>query len=185
MSEKPPSKDEALEAMDFIVNVLKEHEKDLDRLVTELGTVADQLGESGEIDAKVKKIEDKITGLQADVATLVKSMQSASPTKTLPAEETAKQPKTAEPTSTVPSGAPLVLHCSQWEDFQNLAVGAQTLAFAVKEPEKILHITVLKGNQTISFAGEIPKLSLLLKVFLSKQTGVSEKQVLEGSIAHR
>ncbi len=28
MSRKPQSKDEALEALDFIVNVLKEHEKD-------------------------------------------------------------------------------------------------------------------------------------------------------------
>jgi hypothetical protein len=31
MSRKSPSKDEALEALDFIVSVLKEHEKDLDR----------------------------------------------------------------------------------------------------------------------------------------------------------
>jgi len=34
MSKKIPSKDEALEALDFIVSVLKEHEKDLDRLIT-------------------------------------------------------------------------------------------------------------------------------------------------------
>ena len=32
MSERAPSRDEALEALDFIVNVLKEHEKDLDKL---------------------------------------------------------------------------------------------------------------------------------------------------------
>ena len=43
MSEKAPSKDEAFEALDFIVNVLKEHEKDLDKLVSELDTVAGQL----------------------------------------------------------------------------------------------------------------------------------------------
>jgi hypothetical protein len=46
MSKRPQSKDEALEALDFIVNVLKEHEKDLDRLINELGTVTEQLGET-------------------------------------------------------------------------------------------------------------------------------------------
>jgi hypothetical protein len=185
MSEKPPSKDEALEAMDFIVNVLKEHEKDLDRLVTELGTVADQLGESGEIDAKVKKIEDKITNLQVDVGNLVKTMQSSAPPKALQTEEAPKQPKATDPPLAVAGGMSLVLQCSQWEDFQNLAAGAQTLAFAIKESDKTLHITAVKGNQTISFAGEMPKLSSLLKVFLSRQTGIPEKQVLEGSIAQR
>src|SRR5512136_1630584 len=73
MSKKQPSKDEALEALDFIVNVLKEHEKDLDRLVSELGTVAGQLGDSGELSGKVKTIEDKIGGLQYDVGNLLKS----------------------------------------------------------------------------------------------------------------
>src|SRR5512135_14590 len=76
MSGKPPSKDEALEALDFIVNVLKEHEKDLDRLVSELGTVAGQMGDSGEINSKVKKIEDKINSLQDNVAGLVKSLSN-------------------------------------------------------------------------------------------------------------
>ena len=51
MTEKTPAKDEALEALDFIVNVLKEHEKDLDRLINELGNVAGQLGETGELNA--------------------------------------------------------------------------------------------------------------------------------------
>ena len=69
MAEKP-YKDEALEALDFIVNVLKEHEKDLDKLVSELGTVADQMGETGELTAKVEKIEEKINGLQNNMNTL-------------------------------------------------------------------------------------------------------------------
>jgi hypothetical protein len=35
LARNPQSKDEALEALDFIVNVLKEHEKDLDKLINE------------------------------------------------------------------------------------------------------------------------------------------------------
>jgi len=48
MTRKAPSKDEALEALDFIINVLREHEKDLDRLINELGTITGRLGDTGE-----------------------------------------------------------------------------------------------------------------------------------------
>src|SRR5512136_2486762 len=71
MSRKPQSKDEALEALDFIVNVLKEHEKDLDRLISELGTVTDQLGETGELSGKVERVEEKIGNLQNEVTNLL------------------------------------------------------------------------------------------------------------------
>jgi small-conductance mechanosensitive channel len=94
MSEKPPSKDEALEALDFIVNVLKEHEKDLDRLVSELGTVADQMGENGEVNVKVKKIEDKLTNLQADISNLMKTMAP---------QENRSQPSTSLASPTAPA----------------------------------------------------------------------------------
>ncbi len=64
MAKNPQSKDEALEAVDFIVNVLKEHERDLDKLINELATVTEQLGDTGELGDKVEKVEEKITTLQ-------------------------------------------------------------------------------------------------------------------------
>jgi hypothetical protein len=78
MSKKPQSKDEALEALDFIVNVLKEHEKDLDRLIGELGTVTEALGQTGELSCKVEKVEERISGLQNEINSLVNYL-SASP----------------------------------------------------------------------------------------------------------
>ncbi len=183
MSEKPPSKDEALEALDFIVNVLKEHEKDLDRLVSELGTVADQLGENGEINGKVKKIEDKITNLQIDIGNLMKAMPRAEPAAAQPAPAEGKQPKPAAPTLAVPNGLPLTLQCSQWEDFQHLANGAQTVSFTFNEAAKSFQVNALKSNQIVSFNGEMPKLSTLIKGYLAKQMQTDEKQILEGIIA--
>ena len=67
ISKKQPSKDEALEALDFIVNVLKEHEKDLDKLINELGSVTEQLGATGELSSKVEKVEERITSLQSEI----------------------------------------------------------------------------------------------------------------------
>ena len=187
MSEKPPSKDEALEALDFIVNVLKEHEKDLDRLVNELGTVAGQMGESGELNTKVKKIEDKISSLQDNVGNLVKSVtvsrkQAAAPESGL--EMATSKEETNDAAANQPSltGVPLLFKCKQWEDFQSLATQAQTVSFSFKESEKCYEVTALKNNQVISFTGELPKQSSLLKMYLSRQLAVPEKRVLEGDM---
>jgi hypothetical protein len=184
MSEKPPSKDEALEALDFIVNVLKEHEKDLDRLVSDLGPGAGQLGEPGELNNKVKKIEDKINSLQNEVYNLVKSLSTAPTeiaTAILPADSSFKT-KPEATSQSLTRALPLLLQCKQWEDFQTLASQSQTVSFVVKETEKTLEVDALKNNQVVTYTGELPKLSLLLKIYLSKQLNLTEKQILEGSM---
>jgi len=61
----------ALEALDFIINVLKEHEKTLDRLITQLGIITESLGSS-----KIEKIENRITTLQGEITNLIKYIVS-------------------------------------------------------------------------------------------------------------
>jgi hypothetical protein len=182
MSDKP-SKDEALEALDFIVNVLKEHEKDLDKLVGELGTLAEQMGETGELNGKVKKIEEKIVSLQNEVGNLLRSISSES----LGASPKSEPAKIAIPTNQIPlphseSDIPLMLHCKQWNDFQTLAASAQAVSFGFKEGGSDFEVGALRNNKLVTFHGELPGLSTLLKVYLSKQLVVSEKQIVEGTI---
>jgi uncharacterized coiled-coil protein SlyX len=175
------SKDDALEALDFIVNVLKEHEKDLDKLINELATVTEQIGDSGELSSKVQKVEEKIDVLQKQVTNLINSLlgaqKEASPAAAL-------QQNDAVPTSAlaevVRSGPSVVLRCSQWEDFQTLATKAQTISFSYKEQEKIFQADALKGNQVITYSGSLPKLSSILKQWLSKQLDIPDRSVLEG-----
>lgn len=57
-------KDDSLEAVDFIMNVLKEHEKDIDNIIKDLSTVAEQFGKTGELTHKVGQVEEKINYLQ-------------------------------------------------------------------------------------------------------------------------
>jgi hypothetical protein len=80
-------------------------------------------------------------------------------------------------------GPPVILRCKQWEDFQTLAFQAQTLSFMVKEAEKTFQADALKGNQIITYNGEIPKFAALLKMWLSKQLDVHEQKILEGVLA--
>jgi hypothetical protein len=179
MSKKPQSKDEALEALDFIVNVLKEHEKDLDRLINELGTVAGQLGDTGELGSKVDKVEERITGLQNEISGLINYL-STSPREVPLA---IKEQKGEVMQASIMPGPPVILRCKQWDDFQTLAFQAQTLSFMYKEAEKTFQADALKSNQIITYSGEPPKLTALLKTWLSKQLDIPEKKILEGILA--
>jgi len=181
MSKKPQSKDEALEALDFIVNVLKEHEKDLDKLINELGTVAASLGETGELSTKVEKVEERINSLQNEISSLINYL-STSPRET-PAPTEVQKIAVPQVQAPVMHGPPVILRCKQWEDFQTLAFQAQTLSFMVKEAEKTFQADALKGNQIITYSGELPKFAALLKMWLSKQLDVSEQKILEGVLA--
>ena len=182
LAKNPQSKDDALEALDFIVNVLKEHEKDLDKLIGELTTVTEQMGETGELNGKVEKVEAKIDTLQKEVTSLISALSGA-PKQALPGVAVAKeQPSEVALASTevLKSGPSFVLSCSQWEDFQTLAVRAQTLSFDYKEEERVFQADALKGNQIITYIGVLPKLSSIFKMWLSKQLDVPERSILEG-----
>ncbi len=179
MAKNPQSKDEALEALDFIVNVLKEHERDLDKLINELATVTEQMGDTGELSGKVEKIEEKINGLQREVANFLGYLSSTS--KPMGVKEVVHE---TIPIPTVIAGnQPVVLRCKQWEDFQALAVRAQTLSFNFKEEEKLFQADALKGCQIITYSGPLPKFSVILKSWLSKQLDVPERGILEGVLS--
>ncbi len=92
----PQSKDDALEALDFIVNVLKEHEKDLDKLINELATVTEQIGDTGELSSKVQKVEEKIDILQKQVASLINSLSDV-PKEAMPASAATLKPNDGTP----------------------------------------------------------------------------------------
>jgi len=181
MSSKQPSRDEALEAMDFIVNILKEHEKDLDRLINELGKVTEQMGEAGEINEKVNNIEQKIDSLQQTIDSLFKraSTQQEVPLPPPTAKAAISEPRAAS----IGTELPVMMQCKQWEDFIALASQAQTLSFSFTENDRLFKVDALKNNQIITYTGEKPRLSALVKAWLSKQLDIPEKKILEGELA--
>ena len=130
MDKNPQSKDDALEALDFIVNVLKEHEKDLDKLINELATVTEQMGDSGELSGKVVKVEEKIDILQKQVTDLIGYFSRTSK-KALPAAVSREQTNEIEPLTEdlTQSGPSMILRCNQWEDFQTLAAESSNFVF--------------------------------------------------------
>jgi hypothetical protein len=188
MSRKIPSKDEALEALDFIVNVLKEHEKDLDRLINELGNVTEKMGDTGELATKVEKVEERLTTLQNEIASLITQISTSQKEPTaapsIPIQITAKptihdlQIKERDV-----HGPSVILRCKEWDDFQNVATQAQTLSFMYREAEKTFQVDAVKDNQIITYSGPLPKGVAMLKAWLSRQLDVAEKKILEGILA--
>ncbi|MEM2440553.1 MAG: hypothetical protein QW493_05015 [Candidatus Bathyarchaeia archaeon] len=180
MSKKPPSKDDALEALDFIINVLREHEKDLDRLINELGKITERLGEAGELSGKIESVEERLTNLQGEISNLISYLS----TSQLPSHETQKAlAQKTQAAAAEARGPPVILRCKHWEDFQTLARQAQTLSFLYKEAEKAFQADALKNSQIITYSGELPKQTALLKSWLSKQLDVPEDRILEGVLA--
>lgn len=182
MSKKIPSKDEALEALDFIVNVLKEHEKDLDRLINELGTITERIGDTGELSGKVAKVEERLTTLQNEIANLITYLSASHEVPPMSPQLPHGQGG-GEPQAREIRGPPVILRCKQWEDFQTLAAQAQTLSFMYREDEKAFQVDAVKDNQVITYSGELPKYASMLKTWLARQLEVPEKKVLEGILA--
>ena len=186
MVNNPQSKDDALEALDFVVNVLKEHEKDLDKLINELATVTEQLGDTGQLNTKVDKIEEKMNALQKEVTNLIAYLSSGGPKEPVAqagVKENVAVIAQTQPTSLSLSGPLVSVKCRQWDDFLGLAMQAQTVSFNFKEDDKTLQADALKGNRIITYNGSLPKPNEVMKIWLSKQLGVQESNVFEGVLA--
>jgi hypothetical protein len=189
LAKNPQTKDDALEALDFIVNVLKEHEHDLDKLINDLSTVTEQIGETGALSGKVEQVEEKINKLQCEVTNLIGYLSTPSKEISIPVTKDQtmqdQQVKTiaSPPLTFMQVGVSLVLHCKQWQDFQNLAKHAQTISFSYKEAEKVFQVDALKDNKIVSYSGPLPEISAMLKSLLSKQLEVAENNILEGALA--
>jgi hypothetical protein len=160
--ERKPTKNDALEALDFIINVLKEHEKDLDRLISQLGIITESLGETGELTGKIEKIEDRITSLQGEITNLIKHVAS-------PRESPSSTQRT-----------PVTVKCKQWEDFKTMATGAETVSYLFKETEGSFQADALVNGRIVSYTGEFPQNSSLLRLWLSRELDVAEESVFEG-----
>jgi len=163
--ERKPTKNDALEALDFIINVLKEHEKDLDRLISQLGIITESLGDTGEITGKIESIEDRITTLQDEITSLIKCVGAP------------KQAPTYAPART-----PVTMKCKQWEDFKNMAAGAETVSYVFKEAEGTFQADALSNGKVVSYTGEFPNNASLLKLWLSKELDIAEEVIFEGDL---
>jgi hypothetical protein len=186
LSRKPRGKDEALEAIDFIVNVLKQHEKDLDRLIAQLAKVTNQITKKGELPKKIETMEERLTTLQTEINNLIQLLSTTkeAPPPPTPAPTPQPQPPPAQPTQPAfTRGPPVIVRCKQWLDFKTLAQNAETVSFLYKENEKTFQADALKQNRVYTYNGQTPKSNALLKAWLARELQIKEEKVFEGVLA--
>ena len=184
MADNSSSNDKSLETLDFIINVLKEHEINLDKTIDELSTVVEPMGDTAAaLKSKVEESDEKLNNLQKGIANLIAYMSNNSK-KSLPVElkQQESQIEAAPLASlTVSQCKPSsILRCIQWSDFQGLAMHPQKLFFSCKEDEKVFQINAITGNQMITYEGALPTFSIILKKWLSGQLNINEQDILEG-----
>lgn len=155
--------------MDFIVNVLKEHEKDLDRLIKELGSITERLGDTGELSGKIEKVEERLTTLQNEITNLITYLSAPRET-TQTSTHPATEQKTAAMETRELRGPPVILRCKQWEDFQALAHQAQTVSFLYREAEKSFQVDALKKQPNSNLQRRTAKTHSSPKIMASKTT---------------
>ena len=133
----------------------------------------------------MEKVEEKINNLQKELKSIVGYLSNA-PKPALPSAEKAQlqqvQVVSAVSPTMVQGRHSIVLRCKQWEEFQVLAIRAQTLVFSYNEDAKVFEVDALKGNQIITYRGTLPNFSLILKMWLSRKLEIAEQRILEGSL---
>jgi hypothetical protein len=191
MAQKKPSKNDALEALDFIIAVLKEHEKDLDRLINELGVITEKIGEKGESAEKIESIEKRLSLIQTELTELIKflSVPEEKPPIVLskaqaqPEAQAKAEAKTEMLQQAYMRGPPVIVRCKEWEDFKLLASGADTVSFLYRDTEKSFQADALKNAGVLTFNGAVPDNVKLLKVWLARELGMAEGRIFEGVLA--
>jgi hypothetical protein len=183
MADNLNSKDKALETLDFIINVLKEHEQNLDGSIGELETVTEHAGKIDKMNGKIEGLEKEINSLQKDIASL-SGILSNSPKETFAASVNKQEPQAAPMVSPAAQGGScIVLQCKEWLDFQTLSMNAQTLTFNIKDDEKTFQANALKGNQIIMYSGQLPMLSSIMISWLSQRLEVPKHNIMEGALS--
>ncbi len=171
------------DTLEFIRNMVKENSEDLSAVLNEIRKVADRLEDVCEL-TTFKRIEDKMNNLQNNVNELMnKSSDSPQEAQTPapPAEENIHQHNSTETPYAKPP--PITLKCTSWEDFQAFASKAQIVSFTYRESDKVFEADALKNNQIVAYIGEVPKIALLLKLWLSGRLEIPEGKVFEGVLS--
>jgi hypothetical protein len=180
-----PSKNGSFEALDFIISVLKEHEKDLDRLINELGIITEKIGDKGEATEKIERVEERLSLIQSELAELTKflSLPGGKPPAALAQAQTQAQAKAEAAQPTFAHGPSVIVRCKEWEDYKQLASGADTVSFLYKDAEKGFQADALKNDRILTYNGALPDDVELLKTWLARELGVLEDRIFEGVLA--
>jgi hypothetical protein len=132
-----------------------------------LGIITESLGETGEITEKIENIEDRISNIQDEIGDMIKNVAV---------------PQGNAPSSAKASKSPVSMKCRKWKDFKAMAAGSETVSYLFKTSENTFQAEALKNGKLVTYVGEIPSNSALLKLWISKELDINKDAVFEGNL---
>ena len=78
MADKPASKDTPSDAIDLIMDILKNHEQNLDKSIDQLATIIDDIDCQKALVERLERIVEKIEKMQNDITVLSHFMETYS-----------------------------------------------------------------------------------------------------------
>jgi len=78
---------------------------------------------------------------------------------------------------------PVIIRHRNWEEFKSNAENASAISFLLREEEGVFQADALKEGTIYTYSGTIPKINVLLKLWLSKELKVDEEKIFEGVLS--
>jgi len=156
------------QSLSFLINALVEYNEYLGGLVSRLGDIAGKLNEVKGAQGwsqKLKKAEERLFAIETEFSEFIEYFSSLR----------------GEPLiSGLPSSA---FRSKQWEEFKTHSTDAKFVSFLVEEKERVLQVYALKENRILTYSGEFPEPTRLLKSWLSRELGTQPEKIVEGVLA--
>lgn len=155
------------ESLDSVINVLKEYEEYLDELVTRFRKITGKLENveyTEEFPKKIKKVEKRLSVIEAKISSFLSHITS--------------EKKLISPYSKL-----LVVRCKNWQEFKTFSVNAELISFLVEDSESFFQVTSLKDGKILTYSGEIPDYTKLLKAWISRELSIENQKVVEGVLS--
>jgi len=162
------AKEGSSEALDSILNNLREFEKDFKRLTGQFQKIGDSSRLNGEVAEKFESAKKRLFSIQREISNVVESVPASDAT-------------TSAMTSVV--GPTMIIRCKNWEDFKLQASNADNISFLYREEEKAFQVDAIKGSRVYTYSGQLPTGAALLRTWLSKEVDTETSRVLEGVLA--
>jgi hypothetical protein len=167
------------EILNYVIQALREHEQEIDEIINRLGNVKDrQSSINQKLNSKAQRIEEKLAeiGISLQKIEVFASSNPIPPVVTEPNDP-------SKATTNVQNHCSIMVKCTQFKDFADLAVHADWVAFSSKEAQKHFQVQALKGKQLIIYTGEPPTSMDLMKTWLTRELEVADAgRVLDGNI---
>jgi hypothetical protein len=151
-----------------VINALEEYNEYLNRLVSKLGNITDNLSKldgTEQSSKNIKKAEERLYAIETEFSNLINYFSSF------------------RKTSLQPYSPALTLRYSNWEDFKTHSNNAKQVSFLIEEKEKVFQVCASKEGGILVYSGELPQHTRLLKAWISRQLDTPQEKIVEGFLA--